>query len=71
MPDAFFGGYAEMAPHDFVRRAVTKTPNLVLRDSEMVPRSKLESNAMYHRSRDLGMPLEHVMAVMAGRRRAR
>lgn len=64
LPPAFFEGYAEMAPHDFVLRAVVGAPKLVLRDSEMVTRAELESNVMHRRARDLGRPLEHVMAVM-------
>lgn len=64
MPGEFFGNYAELLPHDFVRRSVLGAPNVVLRDSEMIDRRQLKGNFMYHRCRELGMPLEHVMAVM-------
>jgi DNA-binding CsgD family transcriptional regulator len=53
-----------MAAHDFVRRAVAQHPNHVLRDKDMVSRSELEGNVMYRRAREIGAPLEHVMAVM-------
>jgi DNA-binding CsgD family transcriptional regulator len=61
---AFFAGYAEMAPHDFVRDAVVRLPNRVLRDTEMISRADLEANIMHRRARELGMPLEQVMSVM-------
>jgi DNA-binding CsgD family transcriptional regulator len=64
LPSRFFSEYAEMAPHDFVRDAVAKRPNVVLRDQEMISRRRLEANMMYHRARELGAPLEQVMAVM-------
>jgi DNA-binding CsgD family transcriptional regulator len=61
---AFFAEYAEMAPHDFVRHAVERRPNVVLVDSEMLPRAQVEANMLYLRARELGMPLEQGMAVM-------
>jgi DNA-binding CsgD family transcriptional regulator len=64
LPEKFFEAYAEMHAHDFVLRAVLAAPNRVLRDSEMIPRRELETNMMYGRARDLGMPLEHVMSTM-------
>ncbi len=64
MPAAFFARYPEMAAEDFVRGAVVRRPNVVLRDSEMVPREVLEGSLLYRRCRELGMPLEHVMAVL-------
>lgn len=64
LPSAYFAAYPEMAAHDFVREAVARRPNVVLRDSEMVSRAGLEDNALYHRARELGMPIEQVMAVM-------
>lgn len=64
IPSAFFSAYSEMAAHDFVRRAVAERPNLVLRDKDMVSRSELEANVMYRRAREVGAPLEQVMAVM-------
>jgi DNA-binding CsgD family transcriptional regulator len=64
MPAQFFAHYDEMAKGDFVRDAVMRQPNLVLRDTEMIPREELERSLMYQRCRELGMPLEHVMAVL-------
>jgi DNA-binding CsgD family transcriptional regulator len=64
MPPAFFSAYAELAPHDFVLRAVQASPNRVLRDCDMLPRRELERNVMYGRSRDLGTPLEHVLSAL-------
>lgn len=64
LPPAFFAAYPEMAPHDFVRCAVAGRLNVVLRDEEMVPRAELEANMMYRRAREVGAPLEQVIAVM-------
>jgi DNA-binding CsgD family transcriptional regulator len=64
LPCAFFAGYAQMAAHDFVLSAVLRQPSVVLRDQEMIPRGVLEANPMYVRARELGAPLEQVMAVM-------
>lgn len=64
IPPAFFAAYPEMAPHDFVRTSVASKPNVVLRDEEMVSRADLETNLMYRRAREVGAPLEQVMAVM-------
>ncbi|MFT3772749.1 MAG: helix-turn-helix transcriptional regulator [Minicystis sp.] len=64
LPPAFFAAYPEMARHDFVRASVMQKLNRVLRDEEMVSRAELESNMMYRRAREVGAPLEQVMAVM-------
>ncbi|WP_170319871.1 helix-turn-helix domain-containing protein [Polyangium spumosum] len=64
MPEGFFQGYGEMVPHDFVRIAVAERPNEVLRDTEMLPRVAMERSYLYNHCRDIGMRLEHVMAVM-------
>src|SRR5687768_9968765 len=64
IPPAFFAAYPEMAQHDFVRTSVSSKLNVVLRDEEMVSRPELEANMMYRRAREVGMPLEQVMAVM-------
>ncbi|MDC3959534.1 helix-turn-helix domain-containing protein [Polyangium jinanense] len=64
MPERFFQGYAEMVPHDFVRIAVAERPNEVLRDTEMLARAAMERSYLYNHCRDIGMRLEHVMAVM-------
>ncbi|HEX5754530.1 MAG TPA: LuxR C-terminal-related transcriptional regulator [Archangium sp.] len=65
MPAPFLAHYPELAEHDFVRSAVVRRPNVVLRDVEMVPRRKvLERSRWYQYCRELGMPLEHVMSVL-------
>jgi DNA-binding CsgD family transcriptional regulator len=64
MPSEFFSHHGEMASGDFVRQAVAGSPSLVMRDTEMVPREELERGLLYQRYRELGMPLEHVMAVL-------
>lgn len=64
MPAPYFANYSEMAGGDFVRSTVVRRPNHVFRDTEMVPREVLERSALYQRGRELGMPMEHVMAVM-------
>ncbi len=64
LPPEFFARYPEIAPHDFVRRAVVARPNIVLRDSEMVSPEEKKRSALYEHCRALNMPLEYVMAVM-------
>lgn len=64
LPAAFFDEYASWAAHDFVLKAVSQRPRVVLSDVEMVSRAALERNPIHHRARELGAPLEHVMAVM-------
>jgi DNA-binding CsgD family transcriptional regulator len=64
LPPSFLASYEDMAPHDFVRSSVLAKINVVVRDSEMLDRRSLERNMMYHRARDVGSPIEQVMAVM-------
>ncbi|MFO0590330.1 MAG: LuxR C-terminal-related transcriptional regulator [Polyangiaceae bacterium] len=64
LPPDFLGSYGEMVPHDFVLASVSARLNTVLRDSEMIDRRSLERNMMYQRAREVGSPLEQVMAVM-------
>ncbi|HYO69308.1 MAG TPA: LuxR C-terminal-related transcriptional regulator [Archangium sp.] len=65
MPAPFLARYPELAEHDFVRSAVVRKPNVVLRDAEMVPQRKvLERSRWYQYCRELGVPLEHVMSVL-------
>lgn len=59
-----FADYPELAADDFVRGAVVRHPNVVLRDTEMLPRKMLERSQWYQHCRGLGMPLEHVMSVL-------
>jgi DNA-binding CsgD family transcriptional regulator len=65
IPERFFGGYAEIAPYDFVRAAVIDRPNVALRETEMpVDRSTLERNPLYQHCRESDMQIEHVMAIL-------
>jgi len=64
LPAEFFADYEHWAAHDFVLAAVARRPRTVLRDSEMVSRSTLEHNPFHRRARELGVPLQHVMAVL-------
>lgn len=64
LPAAFFADHTAWAAQDFVLQAVTRRPLQVLRDTEMVSRAALVANPFHRRARELGVPLEHVMAVM-------
>lgn len=64
MPTAFFAAYPQMAGHDFVRRSVQRQPNVALRDEDMIARDELEESVFYRHAREVGVALEHVMAVM-------
>ncbi len=64
MPEAFFASYHELAGEDFVRLAVVKSPNKVLRDSEMLSRAELKRSKQYRHSRDLKKPFEYVIALL-------
>lgn len=56
--------YSRWADSDFVRGPIFEKPNVALRDSEMLSRKELERSALYQRSRELELSLEHVMAVL-------
>ena len=56
--------YERLLPHDFVLGAVRKELRVVLRDSEMITRRAFEGNVMYHHAREVGAPVEQVLAVM-------
>ncbi|MEN9578804.1 MAG: hypothetical protein RJA70_1813 [Pseudomonadota bacterium] len=64
LPPAFFDAYPEVAAHDFVRAAVATAVEVVICDQTMVSRSQVEQNMMYGRAREVGAPIEQVMAVM-------
>ncbi|WP_437314420.1 LuxR C-terminal-related transcriptional regulator [Sorangium sp. So ce385] len=64
LPPAFLGSYEQMAPHDFVHSSVQAKMQVVVCDSEMIDRREFQRNMMYHRARELGSPIEQVMAVM-------
>ncbi|MCY1031389.1 helix-turn-helix transcriptional regulator [Corallococcus sp. BB11-1] len=56
--------YASVSDHDFVRAPIFARPNEVILDEEMLPRREYEHSLLYQRSRELGLGLEHVMAVL-------
>ncbi|MBZ4401447.1 LuxR C-terminal-related transcriptional regulator [Myxococcus faecalis] len=56
--------YPRWADSDFVRAPIFAQPNVVLRDTQMLPRRALEASALYRRSQELDLRLEHVMAVL-------
>ena len=64
LPSTFFETYDQLAAEDFVRDAVVVRPSVVLRDHQMIDRRGLERHALYRHARDVGAPLEQVMAVM-------
>ncbi len=64
LPSGFFKAYSALAAHDFVRDSVVRLPNQVLRDQDMIARTTLEKNPFYRRAREVGAPIEQVMAVM-------
>ncbi|NOK01779.1 MULTISPECIES: LuxR C-terminal-related transcriptional regulator [Myxococcus] len=63
-PNALLAQYAELQPDDFVLKSVVRKRDTVLRDSEMLPRKKLETSPLYLRSCELGLKLEQVMATL-------
>ena len=64
LPKQFFARYASVAKYDFVLHAVKTHPNVVLSDHEMIEREELRRSRLYAYCRDMGMPLEHVLAVL-------
>ncbi|RKH15951.1 LuxR family transcriptional regulator [Corallococcus sp. CA047B] len=56
--------YSSVSDHDFVRAPIFARPNEVILDEEMLPRREYEHSLLYQRSRELGLGLEHVMAVL-------
>ncbi|AKQ67919.1 Transcriptional regulator, LuxR family protein [Myxococcus hansupus] len=56
--------YPRWADSDFVRAPIFAQPTVVLRDEQMLARRDLESSALYQRSKELDLSLEHVMAVL-------
>ncbi|MGK4008180.1 LuxR C-terminal-related transcriptional regulator [Sorangium sp. So ce1036] len=63
LPIELVSSYAELLPHDFVRRSVLSRPGEVLRDSEMLGQRELGRTVLYHRCRELGLQIGQVMAV--------
>lgn len=64
LPKAFFGAYEKMETSDFVLNAVQSNPGVVLRDDQMIDRRAFQRNELYQWARELGTPIEQVMAVM-------
>jgi DNA-binding CsgD family transcriptional regulator len=64
MPAEYFSHYHEMAPEDFIREAGLNHAPLELRELDPGPREAPEQLPAYRRYRELGTPLEHVMAVL-------
>ncbi|WNG27807.1 response regulator transcription factor [Cystobacter fuscus] len=63
-PSSFFAEYAQVAEDDFVRQAVLRSPNKVMRDSEMLSRESVRHSKLYQYCRKTGMPADYAMAVM-------
>jgi DNA-binding CsgD family transcriptional regulator len=61
MPPEYFERYHELAAEDFVRQAVMRQPHLALRDTS---HEEVEQSLAGHGTRELGMPLDHMMAVL-------
>ncbi len=56
--------YDGVSDHDFVRGPIFARPGVVLRDQEMLSRAEYEHSLLYQHSRELGMGLDRVMAVL-------
>ncbi|AKQ65472.1 Transcriptional regulator, LuxR family protein [Myxococcus hansupus] len=63
-PNKLLAQYASLQPNDFVLQSVVRRRGTVLRDSEMISRRELVRSPLYLQSRDMGMNLEQVMAVL-------
>ncbi len=63
-PNKLLSQYASLQPNDFVLQSVIRRRGSVLRDSEMISRRELVRSPLYQQSREMGMNLEQVMAVL-------
>ncbi|NTX01830.1 LuxR C-terminal-related transcriptional regulator [Myxococcus sp. CA040A] len=63
-PARLLAEYAALAPVDFVRPAVFSSPGTVFRDVEMLPPGTMKKTALYRRSQQLSLRLQHVQAVL-------
>ncbi len=63
-PDSFLRDYERIAEHDFVRKAVAERPGKVVLDNDILSRRELIATPLYRDCRDLGVPLEHALAVL-------
>ncbi len=66
--DRAYGVLSRLLAADYATICISKPDRLtdyeVLRDKEMISREELERSLLSRRSRELGVPLEHVMAVL-------
>jgi DNA-binding CsgD family transcriptional regulator len=63
LPPAFLSAYLEMIEHDFLLTETLKQPNVVLRDHQMSTRRDFIRNPFVLRAREIGAPINQVMAV--------
>ncbi|RKH06497.1 helix-turn-helix domain-containing protein [Corallococcus carmarthensis] len=63
-PGILFAHYPELAAVDFVRESAMQQSSVPLRNPDMLSRKELMRNLLYLRGRELGLPLEHVLAVL-------
>lgn len=63
LPPAFLSAYLEMIEHDFLLSETLKQPNVVLRDDQMSTRRDFVRNPFVLRAREVGAPINQVMAV--------
>lgn len=61
---AFLGTYAQMIEHDFLLKNTLARPNTALREHEMTDRRSFERNPFVCRARELGSPINQVMAAL-------
>jgi DNA-binding CsgD family transcriptional regulator len=64
VPPEYFARYHKMAVEEFVRQAMMRHPRPAPRAAEMGARPELEQSPPYGSSREPGLPLEYVMAVL-------
>lgn len=62
LPPEWFATYTEIAEHDFVRKAVSKAPNVALWDARMIGPREKERSHLYQRTRHLS--LEHALSIL-------
>lgn len=63
LPPSFLSAYLEMIEHDFLLTETLKQPNVVLRDHQMSTRRNFVRNPFVLRAREVGAPINQVMAV--------
>ncbi|WP_240357962.1 helix-turn-helix transcriptional regulator [Myxococcus vastator] len=63
-PNELLAQYESLKANDFVLQSVVRQPDTVLRDEEMLSRRALEHSLLYQQSREIGVNLEQVMAVL-------